>query len=165
MDYKPKGCHSVVPSLTVKGAAEALEFYKRALGAEEVSRMPGPGGILMHAEFRIGDTLLMMADEFPGAVCRSPQSLGGTTMNLHVYVEDVDKAYERAVAAGATAVMPPADQFWGDRWGLITDPYGHSWGLATHKEDVSHDELMRRGQAFANEMCGDASTKSRTATS
>jgi PhnB protein len=133
----------------VKDAAAAIEFYKRAFGAEEVERMPGPGGKgVMHAEIKIGDSRIMLSDEFPGTGCSSPQTLGGTTCQLFLYVPDVDSAYQRAVSAGATATMPVADMFWGDRYGKLSDPFGHQWGLATHKEDVSPSELKRRSEEF-----------------
>jgi len=145
----PDGCHSVTPYVMVKDAAAAIEFYKRAFGAEEVERMPGPGGKgVMHAEIKIGDSLIMLSDEFPGTDCSSPQTLGGTTCQLFLYVPDVDSAYQRAVSAGATATMPVADMFWGDRYGKLPDPFGHQWGLATHKEDVSPSELKRRSEEF-----------------
>ena len=145
----PEGSHSVTPYLAVKDAAQAIEFYKRAFGAEEVERMAGPGGKgIMHAEIRIGDSRVMLSDEFPGAGCTSPQSLGGTTCHLFVYVPDVDSAYQQAVSAGATSTMPVSDMFWGDRYGKLTDPFGHQWGLATHKEDVSPQEMKKHAEAF-----------------
>ncbi len=149
----PEGHHSVTPYLAVKDAAKAIEFYKRAFGAQEVARMAGPGGHgIMHAEIRIGDSLLMLSDEFPGAGCASPQSLGGTTCQLFFYVPDVDAAFKRAVAAGATSRMPVSDMFWGDRYGKLTDPFGHEWGLATHKEDVAPQEMKKRAEAFFAQM-------------
>ena len=149
----PEGYHSVTPYLAVKDAAQAIEFYKRAFGAEEVERMAGPGGKgIMHAEIRIGDSRVMLSDEFPGAGCTSPQSLGGTTCQLFIYVPDVDSAYQQAVSAGATSTMPVSDMFWGDRYGKLTDPFGHQWGLATHKEDVSPQEMKKRAEAFFAQM-------------
>jgi PhnB protein len=149
----PEGYHSVTPYLAVKDAAQAIEFYKRAFGAEEVDRMAGPGGRgIMHAEIKIGDSRVMLSDEFPGAGCTSPQSLGGTTCQLFIYVPDVDAAYQRAVSAGATSSMPVSDMFWGDRYGKLTDPYGHQWSLATHKEDVSPQDMKKRAEAFFAEM-------------
>ena len=143
----------MTPYLAVKGAAQAIEFYKRAFGAKELERMPGPGGQgIMHAEITIGDSRVMLSDEFPGAGCTSPQSLGGTTCQLFLYVEDVDAAYQQAVAAGATANMPPADMFWGDRFGKLTDPFGHQWGMATHKEDLTPAEMNKRAEAFFAQM-------------
>jgi PhnB protein len=148
----PPDYHSVTPVLTVRGGMQALDFYKRALSVEERMRVPGPDGKrLMHAEFKIGDSVIMLCDEQP-EMCRGPQSLGGTTVSLYLYVEDVDKAFNRAVAAGAKVLMPVADMFWGDRVGKIADPYGHEWTLATHKEDVTPDEIKRRGEAFFAQM-------------
>ena len=147
----PAGYRSVTPYLMVHDAAQALDFYVRAFGAEERSRMPGPGGKIMHAELKIGDSMVMLSDEFPGmSGSRSPQSLGGTSGYLLVYVPDVDELFRRAVGAGAKVEMPLTDMFWGDRFGKVLDPFGHSWGLATHKEDVSPEEIGRRQrEAFA----------------
>jgi PhnB protein len=156
----PDGFHSVTPYLTVNDAAKAIDFYKRAFDATEVSRMQGPPGKIAHAELRIGDSVIMLADEMPGNECRSPQSLGGTTANLFMYVKDVDAAYKKATDAGAKATQPPADMFWGDRYGKLADPFGHAWSLATHKEDVAPDEMQRRGQEMMAKM---AQQKSRTA--
>ena len=148
-----EGCHSITPYLMVKDAAEAIEFYKRAFGAQEMERMPGPGGRgVMHAEIRIGDSLVMLSDEFPGAGCTSPQSLGGTTCQMFLYVPDVDSVYQQAISAGATSNMPVSDMFWGDRYGKLSDPFGHQWGLATHKEDVSPQEMKKRADAFFAQM-------------
>lgn len=141
----PDGFHTVTPYLTVRGAARAIEFYKGAFGAEEVMRMPGPDGAsVMHAEIKIGDSLVLLSDECPQGGTRSPQSLGGTTGSLLIYVDDVDKAFNRAVAAGATAEMPPMNMFWGDRFSKVNDPFGHSWSLATHVEDVPPEEMGKR---------------------
>ena len=149
----PDGYHSVTPYLTVRGAAQAIDFYKRAFGAQERERMPGPDGkSVMHAELRIGDSVVMLSDEFPGMGARSPQSLGGTHGYLFLYVEDVDTAWERAVSAGAKVTMPLADMFWGDRFGKLQDPFGHEWGLASHKEDVSPEEIGKRAQAAFAQM-------------
>jgi uncharacterized glyoxalase superfamily protein PhnB/predicted TIM-barrel fold metal-dependent hydrolase len=147
----PEGYHSVTPGITVQNAAEAIEFYKRAFGAEELSRMTAPDGTTVwHAEIRIGDSHIMLGDEMPDmGVTRAPKSLGGTASSLHLYVEDVDAAFERAVAAGATVAMPVSDQFWGDRYGTVLDPYGHLWGIATRKEILSEEEMYRRAAAFA----------------
>jgi uncharacterized glyoxalase superfamily protein PhnB len=149
----PHCYHSVTPSLTVNNAAEAIEFYKRALGAEEVARMASPDGTaIWHAELKIGDSHVMLNDEFPDmGTNRSPQSLGGTTVNLHLYVDDADAVFQRAVDAGATVAMPLMDAFWGDRYGTLTDPYGHSWGIATHVEDVSEEEMMRRAPQMSQQ--------------
>jgi PhnB protein len=144
----PPGYHTVTPYLTVKGAAQAIEFYKRAFGAQEVERMPGPDGkSVMHAELKIGDSIVMLSDEFPQMGTRSPQTLGGSSGYLFLYVSDVDAAFKRAVDAGAKATMPPADMFWGDRFAKVSDPFGHEWGMATHKEDLSPEEIRKRGQA------------------
>jgi PhnB protein len=133
--------------LTCNDAAKAIEFYKRAFDAKEIMRMPMQNGKIGHAELRIGDSVIMVADEMPGGEARSPQSLGGTTMGLMLYVKDVDSSYQKALSAGAKASTPPQDMFWGDRYGKLTDPYGHSWALATHKEDVAPEEMQRRMQA------------------
>ena len=143
----PPGYHSVTPYLVVNNAARAIEFYHRAFGAKEIMRMDGPPGKIGHAELRIGDSVVMLADEMPQAPTRAPQSLGSTTGGLFIYVNDVDTAYQKAVSAGAKAGMPPADMFWGDRYGQLTDPFGHSWSLATHKEDVAPAEMKKRMQA------------------
>jgi PhnB protein len=149
----PEGHHSITPYLMVKDAAQAIEFYKRAFGAQEIDRMPGPGGRgVMHAEIKIGDSRIMLSDEFPGVGCRSPQSLHGTTCQMFLYVPDVDSAYQQAISAGATSAMPVADMFWGDRYGKLSDPFGHEWGLATHKEDVSPQEMRQRAEAFFAQM-------------
>ncbi len=142
----PEGYHTVTPYLAVNDAARAIDFYKRAFGAQERGRMEGPPGKIGHAELKIGDSIIMLSDEFPGAGCRAPQSLGGTTVNLFIYVKDVDAAFNQAVSAGAKVEMPVADQFWGDRYGKLTDPFGHSWALATHKEDVAPEEMRQRAQ-------------------
>jgi PhnB protein len=149
----PDGYHTITPGLVVRGAAEAIEFYKKAFGAVEVTRMTGPNGHgVMHAEIKIGDSAVMLGDEWPGMGNPAPTTLGGTTVSLHVYVEEVDAAFERAVKAGAKPEMPPADMFWGDRYAKVKDPFGHSWGLATHIEDVPPEECARRGQAFCAQM-------------
>ncbi len=143
----PAGYHSVTPYLTVADGTKALDFYARAFGAQVTERMPGPGGKLMHAEFRIGDSVVMLGDEFPQGGTRSPQSLGGASGSLFLYVPDVDAAFKRAVDAGCQATMPPANMFWGDRFGRLVDPFGHHWGLATHKEDLTSAEIGKRAQA------------------
>ena len=149
----PDGYRSVTPYLTVKNSAEALDFYKRAFGAEAVTVMHGPDGkSVMHAEFKIGDSMLMLADEWPQGEVKAPKSLGGTSVSIFLYVQDVDAVFKRAVAAGATATMPPSDMFWGDRFGKISDPYGHSWGLATHKLDMTPEEIMKGQKEFMEKM-------------
>jgi PhnB protein len=151
----PAGYHSVTPYLTVNDGARAMDFYKRAFGARETERMPGPGGKLMHAEFRIGDSVVMLSDEFPGmSTCKAPTSLGGTTGSLMLYVKDVDTAFKRAVDAGCTSLMPPTDMFWGDRFGKLRDPFGNEWGVATHKEDVPRKQMAERAKAAMAQMPG-----------
>ena len=148
----PDGYHTATPYLTVNDAARAIDFYKRAFGAQELVRMAGPGGKITHAEIKIGDSMIMMADEMPGSDCRSPQSLKGSTVNIFLYVRDADSVFNQAVAAGAKVSMPLADMFWGDRYGKLTDPFGHSWSVATHKEDVAPAEMEKRAQAFMAKM-------------
>jgi PhnB protein len=145
----PPGYHSVTPYLIVDGAANALDFYTRAFGAKEVMRVPMPGGRLAHAEILLGDSHVMLADEFPEMDCRSPRSYGGTPVSLMLYVPDVDTLAAQAVAAGVTVVRPLADQFYGDRSITVTDPFGHQWTLATHVEDVSPEEIDRRMKAMS----------------
>jgi len=147
----PRGFRSVTPGLTVRGAAEAIDFYKRALGARERMRMGAPDGKVGHAELAIGDSVIFLGDEFPEG-CKSPQTLGGTTTALHIYVPNVDAAIKRAVDAGAQITMPVADMFWGDRYGRIRDPFGHEWGLATHKEDLTPAQQKKRGEEFMKKM-------------
>ncbi|HEV3512414.1 MAG TPA: VOC family protein [Candidatus Sulfotelmatobacter sp.] len=148
----PEGYHTLTPFLTVRGAERAIEFYKQAFGAElrggGVAK--GPDGKVIHAELKIGDSVLMLADEYPEYGSKSPQSIGDSGMGLHIYVENVDQAFERAVKAGAAVEMPLMDQFWGDRYGKLRDPFGHKWSLATHVKDMSEDE-MKKGmdEAFA----------------
>jgi PhnB protein len=145
----PKGFHTVTPSLIVRGAAEAIEFYKKALGAEELMRMAGPDGKIGHAELKIGDSVIFISDEFPNmGVARSPQALGGCTGTLNLYVPDVDATFKQAVSAGGKTTMPVADMFWGDRYGTFSDPFGHHWGLGTHKEDLTAEEIEERAKAF-----------------
>lgn len=143
----PDGYHTVTPYLIVKGAASALEFYKRAFGATELLRMPGPGGCVAHAEIRVGDSPIMLADEFPDSGYRGPQSLGGSPVGILLYVEDVDARFRQAVAAGGKVVKPVTDQFYGDRSGTLEDPFGHVWTIATHKEDLSPEEIHQRLEA------------------
>jgi PhnB protein len=140
----PQEYRGATPYLSVKDAARAIEFYKNAFGAREVMRMPQPDGKIGHAEVRIGEAPIMLADEFPEINFRSPQSIGGTPVNILVYVNDVDKLVDQAVAAGAKLLRPVADQFYGDRLGVLEDPFGHSWSFATHIEDVSPEEMNKR---------------------
>jgi PhnB protein len=143
----PEGYHTLSPSLSVDNAAEAIEFYKRAFGATERSRMLGPDGKIAHAELQIGDSVLMLADPFPQATTKPPKEIGGTAVTLFLYVEDVDAVFKQAIDAGATSAMDVDDMFWGDRFGSVTDPYGHSWAIATHVEDVPPAEMEERGRA------------------
>ena len=143
----PAGYHAVTPYLSISGAAAAIDFYKRAFGAEELYRLEMSGGIIGHAEIQIGDARIMLADDMPGmpdAIARSPQVLKGTTFSLCIYLKDVDARFQQAVAAGAIVKRPVADQFYGDRSGVLQDPFGHVWMLASHVEDVSLDEMKRR---------------------
>ncbi len=142
--YIPKGYNAVTPYLIIKGASDAIKFYKKVFGATEVMRLPGPNGRLGHAELKIGDSYIMLADEFPEMGHRSPLDLGNSPVSVLLYVKDVDSTVERAVAAGAKILKPIQDQFYGDRSGFIQDPFGHLWGVATHKEDVSPAELKER---------------------
>jgi PhnB protein len=140
----PDGYHSVTPYLIIKGAAEAIEFYKKAFGAKELFRMPMPDGGIGHAEIMIGNSPIMLADECPPMGYRGPQALGGTPVSFLIYVEDADARYNQAIAAGCKVFKPIQDQFYGDRSGTVTDPYGHIWTIGTHKEDVPPEELNRR---------------------
>lgn len=139
----PEGYHSVTPYLICDGAADAIEYYKKAFGATELFRMDHDGKI-GHAELKIGDSPIMLADEYPQMGYRSPKALGGTPVSIMIYVEDVDTVYKRAIDAGGNEVKPLQDQFYGDRSGTLTDPFGHVWTIATHKEDVSMEEMNRR---------------------
>jgi PhnB protein len=150
----PEGYTTLSPALAVENAAEAIEFYKRAFGAKERGRMEGPGGTIAHAELQFGDSVVMLADPMPQAGAKPPHELGGTTVTVFMYVEDVDAVVQRAVDAGATVTMPVDDMFWGDRFGSVADPYGHSWSLATHVEDVPPEEMAERGKAAMAEMMG-----------
>jgi PhnB protein len=144
----PDGYHSVTPYLIIKGAADAIEFYKRAFGATELMRMPSPDGKIGHAEIRIGDSAIMLADEHLEMGHRSPQSLGGAGVSLMVYVDRVDEVFNRAVAGGAKELQPIKNQFYGDRSGTLQDPFGHTWTVATHIEDIPPDEMRRRAEKF-----------------
>jgi PhnB protein len=141
----------IVPYLSVKGAARALDFYAKAFGAKETMRLKDPGGRIGHAQVEIGGALLMLADEFPEYGFQGPESLGGSPVTIHLDVDDVDTVFERAVAAGASVVFPVADQFYGDRAGRLRDPFGHVWIVSTHKEDVSAEEMQRRYDAMPRE--------------
>jgi PhnB protein len=142
----PDGMRTVTPHLVCAGAAEAIEFYKKAFRAEEVARMPAPNGKLMHAQIRIGDSAVLLVDEFPEWGSFGPKSLKGSPVTIHLYVEHADATFERAIAAGAKAKMPMSDMFWGDRYGILEDPFGHFWSVATHMRDVSPEEMMKAMQ-------------------
>jgi uncharacterized glyoxalase superfamily protein PhnB len=147
----PKGCHTLTPHLVVRDAAAAIKFYKKAFGAKELRRAPGPDRkSILHAELQIGDSRLFLNDEFPDMGAQSPQALKGTPVTIHMWCENVDKAWKQAVKAGAKVAMPLADQFWGDRYGVVTDPFGHSWALASHMKDPSPEEMqVAAAAAFA----------------
>ena len=147
----PDGYHTVTPYLIVSDASAAIDFYGRAFGAEEVYRMQAPGAPVMHAEIRIGDSVVMLSDENPSMGALSPESIGGSPASLLIYLEDVDAGHARALEAGATELMAPEDMFWGDRFARVADPYGHAWALASHVEDVDPEEMERR---FAAMMAG-----------
>ena len=147
----PEGYHSVTPYLIVKGGANAIEFYKKAFGATEIMRFEGPGGALGHAEIRIGNSPVMLADEYPDMGFRSPQTLGGAGVSLMVYVEQVDAVFQRAIAAGAKELRAVQNQFYGDRSGTLQDPFGHVWTISTHVEDIAPEELHRRSQEMVKQ--------------
>jgi uncharacterized glyoxalase superfamily protein PhnB len=142
-DACPKGFSSVTPHLVIKDCANAIDFYKKALGAQEIYQSRMPDGKIMHAMIQIGNSIIMLADEFPAMGAVGPNTLGGTSTTLHIYTDDADKLFNQAVSVGATPVMPIADMFWGDRYGQIKDPYGHSWAIATHIRDVSPEEMEK----------------------
>jgi PhnB protein len=150
----PEGQHSLTPSFVVQDAVRAIDFYQRAFGAAELGRMAMPGSDkIIHAELKIGDSVFFLSDEFPEMGAVSPMTLGGTSSSLYLYVEDVDAAYQQAVEAGAIGKMPPTDMFWGDRMGKLVDPFGHEWGMATHREEVSAEEMEKRAIAFFSQAC------------
>jgi uncharacterized glyoxalase superfamily protein PhnB len=145
----PDGFHSITPALVVGDAAKAIDFYKAAFGAEEVNRMTSPDGSkVMHSELRIGDSLIFICDEFPDYNLKSPATLGGNSSSFHLYVEDVDAVFAKALEAGATATMPVEDAFWGDRYGKVSDPFGHQWGIATHTKDMTTEEMERASKEY-----------------
>jgi uncharacterized glyoxalase superfamily protein PhnB len=146
----PDDMRGIIPHLVCKDAAKAIDFYKKAFGAVEMTRLADPKGRLMHAAIRIGDATVMLNDEFPAMGALSPKSHGGTAVTLHFYAKDVDAAFAKAVKAGATPRMPPADMFWGDRYGVLEDPFGHSWSIATHLRDMTPKEIA----AAAKDACG-----------
>ena len=143
----PDGYHTIIPYLSIKAAADAIEFYKKAFDATESMRLAQPDGRIGHAELQLGDSRVMLADEFPEMDFRSPQSMGGSPVHIHLYVESVDTVVSRAVAAGAKVLRPVQDQFYGDRSGTVADPYGHVWHVATHIEDVPAHEIRKRAAA------------------
>ncbi|MCA8962875.1 MAG: VOC family protein [Planctomycetes bacterium] len=153
----PPGCEGLIPHLVCDGAAEALEFYKKALGAEEVLRMPAPDGKrLMHAEMKLDGKPVFLADDFPefcGGKSQNPRALGGTPLTVHRYVEDCDAAIDRAVEAGATVKMPATDMFWGDRYGAVVDPFGHSWSFATHQKDLTPEQMVEAMNSAFSQGC------------
>jgi len=142
----PEGFHALTPSLAVDKAEEAIEFYKRAFGAKERMRMLAPGGKIGNVELEIGESVLMLADPMPQSTVKPPKELGGTSVGIFLYVEDVDEVVRQAIDAGGTVTMAVEDQFWGDRFGVVADPFGHQWQIATHKEDLSPEEIMERGK-------------------
>lgn len=148
----PEGMHTITPALSVREASKAVEFYKNAFRAKVLDVHYTADGKVMDAHLKIGDSLLLLADEFPGMGTPAPQTLGGSPVVLNVYVDDVDSLFNQAVAAGATVTMPLADMFWGDRYGQIVDPFGHHWALGAHREDVAPEEMERRGRAIFAEM-------------
>ncbi|MFN0129748.1 MAG: VOC family protein [Verrucomicrobiales bacterium] len=150
--YQAEGFHAITPSLTIKGAAAAIDFYIKAFGAAERFRLADDNGTVMHAEMQFGDSVVMLSDEFPSFGALSPATIGGMGGSLMFYVPDVDAAYARAVAAGATSEMPPTTQFWGDRCAYLRDPFGHKWSLATHIEDVPPDEMSRRAAEWVKQV-------------
>jgi PhnB protein len=150
----PEGYHTATPHLVVKDAARAIEFYKQAFGATELMRLTAPGGIVAHAEIKIGDSIIMLADEFPNWGNHSPTSLGGTPARIHLYVEDVDAMFAQAVAAGSEVQIPVDDQFYGDRSGRLVDPFGHMWIIGTHKQDMTQEEMQRSFEQFLGQQGG-----------
>jgi uncharacterized glyoxalase superfamily protein PhnB len=150
----PEGCHTLSAHLAVRGAAQAIEFYKQAFGARELRRHPGPEGKVLHAEMQIGDSRLYLNDEFPDMGSCAPPSLGGTPVTLHLWAEDVDALFNQAVRAGAQVLMPVADMFWGDRFGMVQDPFGHRWSLASHIQDLTPEQLDAAGAAAMSEVKG-----------
>jgi PhnB protein len=148
---KPENMQSITAHLVVRGAAQAIDFYKRAFGAEQRARMDDPSGKVLHAELKIGNSVIMLADEFPGMGNPAPGKEGSPVV-LNLYSDDVDTMWKRATEAGATETMPLGDQFWGDRYGQVRDPFGHAWALGQHKEDLTPDQIRKRAEAFFSEM-------------
>ena len=152
----PEGYHTITPQLTCRDASRAIDFYKSVFGATEVMRMPGPDGKVMHSELKLGDSRIMVNDEFPGRT-KAPEPTAAHSSLLFVYTENVDALFDRAVRAGSRAEMQPENMFWGDRYGTFTDPFGHHWGVATHVEDVAPDEMQRRSEEMTKKMAKAAS--------
>ena len=152
----PEGYHSITPALTCKNAAKAIDFYKEALGAKEINRMEMPGGMIGHAELQIGDSRFFVSDEYPGMSTGPDPNAKAPSSYLFIYTDDVDTAYDKAVSAGCKAAMPLQNQFWGDRYGKLVDPFGHHWGLAQHVEDVTPEEVERRGKEWQASMAKSA---------
>jgi PhnB protein len=145
----PAGYHSVTPYLIVDGAGDAIDYYAKVFGATERMRMPGPDGKIGHAELELGDSVIMLADEFPGMGISGPKTLGGTPVNVHIYVDDVDRVFDTAIQSGSEVLQPIENKFYGDRAGQLRDPFGHVWSIGTHVEDVSEEEMATRAAAFA----------------
>jgi len=147
----PDGFHTATPSLVVNNSKDAIEFYKKAFDAVEIYQYPTPDGKIMHAQIKIGDSFVFLADEFPAMGTKSPTTIGGSATSLHLYVDDADKIFNQAVDAGAKIVIPIMDAFWGDRFGMLADPFGHSWAIATHQKDMSSEEMKKASEEyFAN---------------
>ena len=148
----PEGYHSITPVLIVKDGNAAIEFYKKGFDVEERHRMKSPDGRVAHAELKLGDSIFMLSDEYPEMKCHSPNSIGGNPVSMYVYVEDVDELFNKAISAGAKVLDPVKDQFWGDRHGRLEDPFGHLWSIATHKKDLSEEEMKRAAEAAFSQM-------------
>lgn len=148
----PKDYHSITPVLIVKNGDEAIEFYKKGFGVQEQGRMKGPDGRVAHAELKLGDSVFMLSDEYPEMDCHSPKTIGGSPVSMYVYVDDVDSFFDKAISAGAKVLDPIKDQFWGDRHGRLEDPFGHLWSIATHKKDLSEDEMKKAAEAAFSQM-------------
>lgn len=152
IDKIPKGYHSITPVLIVKNGDEAIEFYKNGFGVEERCRMKAPDGRVAHAELKLGDSVFMLSDEYPEMKCLSPKTIGGSPVSMYVYVDDVDSIFNKAISAGGKVLDPVKDQFWGDRQGRLEDPFGHLWSIATHKKDLSEEEMKKAAEAAFSQM-------------
>ena len=148
----PKDYHSITPVLIVKNGDEAIEFYKKGFCVEERCRMKSPDGRVAHAELKLGDSVFMLSDEYPEMECHSPKTIGGSPVSMYVYVDDVDSVFNKAISAGAKSLDPVKDQFWGDRHGRLEDPFGHLWSIATHKKDLSEEEMKKAAEAAFSQM-------------